>query len=361
MLTAIVGILLGNVLITTMFAPALQRLREIIGRVADIQLPFRNSLLGAPPLSAEQRGLLEETTTNDFNRFFREYVMSFNAFKKVGVVFVTAIIILACVVAWGMPMPIESRLMWMVLSVFTIVGTGYYLQRTVAPTPSHLLSIDYLQNNYANLHLSSLFDCSRVRVNFVRDLLSTDPEMHFSMSQGLMFLGHRFLFVVSDPECTRVYFVAYGQLGAHINFQQIYTPEIKSFSIPLGHFCVTDTIRNKQLLRFHLWLFVPTPKGWAKEVHLHPRILSDEVSTIVGGNFGFIIPTRSCSWRSSDENVEFERKSSVGFESWRITRVTMPTPNCPQAILAMFKDKIEHCRRIESQEHPSGIGVGEAE
>ena len=105
-----------------------------------------------------------------------------------------------------------------------------------------------------------------------------------------MFLGHKFLFAVSDPGYTRVYFVAYGQLGTHINFQQIYTPEIKSFSIPLGDFCLTDTIRNNQLLSFHLWLFVPTPKGWAKEVHLHPRILSDEVSDNSWRQFGFYHP-----------------------------------------------------------------------
>lgn len=136
--------------------------------------------------------------------------------------FVTAIIILACVVAWQMSSNIGIRILWMALFVGAI-----FLQRASAPTPGQLVSIDFLQNNFANLHLSPLFDCSRLHINFGRMLGSDDPLAHFSIYQRFMFLRYKFVMAISDQECSRVYFVAYGQMDTTVNFQQEWTPEIQ--------------------------------------------------------------------------------------------------------------------------------------
>jgi hypothetical protein len=52
MLTAIVGILFGNLLVATPFAPALNNVHQILTKFADIKLPYRE-LFGAQQTAAE--------------------------------------------------------------------------------------------------------------------------------------------------------------------------------------------------------------------------------------------------------------------------------------------------------------------
>jgi len=358
MLTAIVGILLGNLLIATLFAPALQKLREILSKFADIQLPHGSAWPGEERMTFKQRHEAEETAARDFNLLYREYQMSFNAFKRVGAVFVAAIIILACVVAWQMTSSIRMRLFWTSLFVVAICYAGLFLQRAIAPAPSQLISIDFLQNNFANLHLSSLFDCSDLHINFGRMLGARDPLAHFSIFQKLMFLGYRFLMTISDQECSRLYFVAYGQMDASVNFQQTWTPEIQTFSIPLGDFSLSEAIRNSESLHLNLWLFIPTPKGWVPEKNLHPRILIEPITEKLGERTGIRLHSSTCVWDSLDTNVDFERRSVAGFAFWKVTRLIVPAANSPQAILRIFQRRVEQCRRIQCQDYPSGIEVG---
>jgi hypothetical protein len=246
MLTAIVGILLGNLLIATLFAPALRELRGVLGSFEDIQLPHR-AWFGARQMSAAQRLEAKETAASDFNRLFRKYTMSFNAFRKVGVVFIIAIVILACSVAWQMSLTVETFIIRTLLFVGLIVFAGRFLQMAIAPTPVELISIDFLQNNFANLHLSSLFNCSSVHIDPGRELHET--VMHFNINQNVMFSGYRFLTAVSNPENSQVYFVAYGQIDRRVNFQQTWTPEIQLFSTPLGDFSLSDAMRVSPSLR----------------------------------------------------------------------------------------------------------------
>lgn len=358
MLTAIVGILLGNLLIATLFAPAIQNLREILNRFANIQLPARNTLPGAKQMTSEERNNAEETATREFNHLFREYVISFNAFKKVGSIFVSAITVLACVVAWQLSPSIGTRLLWITLFAGAVFGAGLFLQRAIAPSPSQLISIDFLQNNFANLHLSSLFDCSDLHINFGRMLGSRDPLAHFSIFQNLMFLGYKFLMTVSDQACSRLYFVAYGQMGGSVNFQQVWTPEVQTFSIPIGDFSLAEAIRHSESLHLNMWLFIPTPKSWVADKSLHPRILRDEVTERLGNQTGIRLYSNNCGWNSLDDNVDFERRSLLGFSFWKISRLIVPAADSPQAILRMFKSKVERCRSIQSQDYPSGIEVG---
>jgi hypothetical protein len=97
--------------------------------------------------------------------YFANYTMSFNAFRKVGVVFIIAIAILACSVAWQMSLTVETFIIRTLFFVGLIVFAGRFLQTAIAPTPVELISIDFLQNNFANLHLSSLFNCSSVHID----------------------------------------------------------------------------------------------------------------------------------------------------------------------------------------------------
>ena len=92
MLTAIVGILLGNLLVATLFAPALKELREILVKFDGISLPFR-PLFALQQIPQADRQKAQDKATLEFNRLFRQYAMSFNAFRKVGLIFLGSIVV----------------------------------------------------------------------------------------------------------------------------------------------------------------------------------------------------------------------------------------------------------------------------
>jgi hypothetical protein len=283
--------------------------------------------------------------------------MSFDGFKKVGEVFVTMIVILACVVAWQISSNVYLRSFWMLFFVTSIVGIGAFLQRAIAPTPNQLVSIDFLQNNFANLHLESLIDSSRVYVDFGRQSLK-DTVMRFSLGQDLMFSGYRFLTAVSNPDCSQVYFVAHGQIDGAVKLQHMWAPGLQMFLTPLGDFSFSDAMLTSPLLHLNSWLFVPTPKSWIPPKVLNPLFVSQEITASMAGNNVIQITPSYFSSSSTDENIEFERKLEFGFQFWRITRLNIPSENSPQSILRMFKDKLERRRGgIESQDFPSGITV----
>jgi hypothetical protein len=354
MLTAIVGILFGNLLIATLFAPALHNLREILTKFADIKLPYRE-LFGAQPTAAERQQARAQAAS-EFSRLFREYAMAFAAFRKVGGVFVFATIILACAVAWQLSTDAKTFAYWTVLFVSIIVLVGIFLQRAIAPTPSQLISIDFLQNNFANLHMSSLLNSSSLHLNFGREDLR-DPVIHFNIAQDLMFSGYRFMAAVSNRECSRVFFVAYGLVGDAVNFQQLWTPELQQFTTPLGDFSLADAMLSSPLLRLHSWLFIPTPAGWTRPKQLHPQILSQDVTDNLGGGVGIVLTPTNFGWRHVDENVDFERKSVFGLQSWKITRLTIAARESPQRILQMYQDKLVRCPGIECHDYPNGVMV----
>jgi hypothetical protein len=357
MLVVIVTILLGNVVIGILLKPAFQKLRDLITRFSAIELPYRPLLQVGKQMTAEQRREAAELARREFSRLFREYVISFNAFKKVGGVFVGSVIILACAVAWNLPWGTRARILAMSVCVVAIALALAYLQRIFAPTPGQLISIDFLQNNFSNLHLDALFDCSRSRIDYGRPLGSGDPVMHFSLFQEMMFLDYKLLIAVTNAECSRIHFVAYGPIDSDTDFNQYWTPQLAHFSAKLGDFSYSDALLSSKLLHLHLWLFIPTPKGWVKKQADSPRSLDDALTVQMGGNIGSPLISDSCSWNSIDLRVEFEKKSYCGFSSWKILLVDVPTDNSPQAIVRMYKEKVERSKSIESADYPDGIGI----
>lgn len=286
MLTAIVGILLGNLLIANLFAPALQRLRDILSKFAAIELPHESLWPDDERPTREQRRRLEEKAVDDFNQLFREYEMSFKAFQKIGAVFVASIVVLACAVVWQLPLMATTRLLIAVSSIVGILLVGRFLQQAIAPRSSRLVSIDFMQNNFANLHLESFFNCARLHINFGRGLASHDSVMHFSIFQKLMFLGYKFFLVITDESVKNLYFWSCGYLDSSADFRQYWTPEIKAFEVPLGDFSLGDALLNTNTLRLHLWLFIPTPRGWLKPKADHPRFISEEMTSMLGNRVG---------------------------------------------------------------------------
>jgi hypothetical protein len=357
MIAVIVTILLGNVIIGILLKPAFQKLRDLITQFSAIELPYRPLWQVGKQMTAAQRYEAAEVARREFNRLFREYVISFNAFKKVGGLFVGSVTILACAVAWNLPWGARVRLLAMSAGVIAIALVLTYLQRVFAPKPGQLISIDFLQNNFSNLHLDALFNCSHSLINYGRPLGSADLVMHFSLFQEMMFLDYRLLLAVSNAECSRIHFVAYGPIDSDTDFNQYWTPELANFSVKLGDFSYCDALLSSKLLHLHLWLFIPTPAGWVKSQPDSPRFLSNALTVQMGGNIGSPLVSDSCSWNSIDPRVEFEKKSFGGFSSWSILRMDVPTDNSPQAILRMYKEKVERCKSIESADYPDGIGI----
>ena len=245
----------------------------------------------------------------------------------------------------------------MVLFTGAIFGAGLFLQKTLAPTPSELISIDFFQNNFPNLHLSSFFDCAGLHISFGRALASRDPFMHFSLFQKLMFLGYKFLLAISDEKCSRLFFVAFGRLDSSVDYRHMWTPQIQTVEIPLGDFSLAKALQETKSLHLNLWLFIPTPKGWAKEKNLHPRMLSQEITTRLGDNVGVGLYSGNCTWDSVDTNLEFERRVILGFPRWQITRLVIPSAESPQAILQALSGKVPGCKGIQCYDYPQGVQI----
>lgn len=284
--------------------------------------------------------------------------MSFNTFKRVAAVFVGAIVALACVVAWQMNLSTEQRLVSAVVFVSIILGAGLFLQKAIAPTPTALVSIDFLQNNFANLHMDTLFNSSSLHIDFGRELLSRDPMMHFSIRKKLLFLGYKFLFVVSDAENTRAYFLSYGYLTGRVDFQHLWTPDFGMFSISIGDFSASRASQVSPLMTLHFWLFVPTPMGWVKERKLHPRFLSEPVSEALGNQVGWRLNSSDCTWSMVDEHITFDRNFRMGFARWRIVDLAAPNAQSPQSVFQTFQGRLEHCKGIRAEDHPTGLLIG---
>lgn len=357
MLAAIVGILLGNLLIANLFAPTLQRLRDILPKFAEIELPHRSVWSDEEKLTPAEYRRAQETAAEKFNLLFREYAMTFAAFKKVGGVFAASVLLLACVVAWQFPVHILTRASAMVAFARVICIGGVFLQRAIASTPSQLVSIDFLENNFANLHLESLFDCAHLHANFGRGFGRNDPVMHFSLFQKVMFTGYKFLVVICDDEHARVFYVAYDPVGANVNFQQFWTPELTAFQIPLGDFSLADALLVTQSLRICLWLFVPTPRGWAKPDVQHPRFLIEDITDELGGRVGVRLTSSDCSWTSTDEHTSFDLRHFGVVPLWKILPIDIPSEHSPQALIEMFRQKILQSKGIESRDYPSGLST----
>jgi hypothetical protein len=358
MLTAIVGILLGNLLVATLFAPALKELREILVKFDDISLPFR-PLFALQQIPQADRQKAQDKATLEFNRLFRQYAMSFNAFRKVGLVFLGSIVVLAVPVAWQLSWGWQRSALLLLGFAALVFFVGQFLRKAIAPTPAELVSIDFMQNNFASLHLSSLFNSARVRIDPGRALHET--FMRFNVSQNIMFLGYRFLSAVSNRDCSQIYFVVYGRIDCNTKFVHEWRPEpeLQFFSTPLGAFSLTDAMRASPLLNLHTWLFVPSPLGWVTPEKLHPRFLSQEITDdSITGQAAIVITPTNFSWESVDENVEFERKLRLSFfESWNITQLKVPAADSPQRILQMYRKKVERCRGIQSRDYPSGVTI----
>ena len=131
MLTALAGILLGNLLIATLFGPALKELRQILMKFERIALPYR-PLFDDKNASATDRQDAAEKAATKFNVLFRQYSMSFGAFKKVGLVFTAGIVGLGWLTISRLPVPNSFRILGAIGFAACIAAIGRFLQRAIA-------------------------------------------------------------------------------------------------------------------------------------------------------------------------------------------------------------------------------------
>lgn len=311
-LTAVVGVLLGNFLIGTLFAPALSRLRGILDKFARIELPFRDVW---DPDAIGNQDLVDrrDRAASSFNLYFREYLVSFQAFKRLGNIFLALIVLLFVVVAWQLPVFWAWRVVLMVVSVGVVPSVGLYAQSVVAPTPTQLISVNHLANSFPNLHLGPLFDAGETTVDFGYPLLGRDNDMHFALLGKTLVLGYAVLCAITDAQCTTLYFVAYGPVDDRTGFRHLWNPSHPGFRVRLGDLPGAVELAASNHLYLHLWMFVPTPTGWLPNGSDHPRYLSSEVSTPISGQrLGVRRRSDLCSWERVDEAVSFEHKPAWG-------------------------------------------------
>lgn len=357
MLTAIVGILLGNFLIGILFAPAVARARSVLDRFSEIHLPFKSIWADLADAQDRSRQLEEYTldrlkAVEDFNLCFRQYCIAFKSFQRVGTIFLVAVTVLVGMAVLQIPMGGWARATASLASIALVLFVALFLQRIIAPSPSRLTSIDFIANNFPNLHLNNLFEIADIRVDFGRELASRDDQLHFKLATKVSFTGYKLLLAVTDAQCSRLYYAAYGTVDTHSHFIHNWRPEFPRFVLPLGDFSYIEPMRQAGELNLHLWLFIPTPHGWITETPDCPHY------NVTGMNIPHTVGVRLesdiCHWNSLDEGVTFKRSVSFGVARWKILEVDRSDRLSPRNVVEKYASKVLRTRKLDTELFPGG-------
>lgn len=357
MTAALVGVLIGNFLIGTLFAPSLRKLRDIFDSFGRIEIAY--GLRGGDP-NRHQRDFVgdQERVVEQFNGSFRNYMIAYGSFKRLGLVFCSALILLGCSVVWQTHYGLERKLVMCVVLAALVLATASYLQSTIAPTPSQLVTVDSLANSFSNFHMGPLFDIAKVCVAYNPPVGRQDGSLRLSLAQLIPFTGYRLLLAVTDSKCSRLYFAVHGEVGVRTSFQHVWTSEFKGSSLQLGTLPLAKMPREAtRQLRLFVWLFIPTARSWQKGDYEYPHFLDSEVTSDEHGMIGYRLCSDFCSWTNLDPNVHFSRDTFGPLARWTLIQINVEVENGPQRIVKMYKQEMSRIwpsRQLSVEVYPHG-------
>src|SRR5579863_4214653 len=102
MLGGLVGAVIGNLLIGTLFAPSLRRLRDAFEKFGLVDFPFEYDR-GDEWGRRERFRQAQDAASLKFNYCLRDYAIAFGRCKRIGLVFCASLILLEMVAIWGVP------------------------------------------------------------------------------------------------------------------------------------------------------------------------------------------------------------------------------------------------------------------
>ena len=327
MFSAIVSILIGNFLIGLIFKPALDHLREIREKLLSVVVPLdevhHRSFRLRRPWNAEEFEKADEASRHEINEILRKYTLAYRSFKRIGIVFLVALLVLVNFTIVTAVLSALSDWETMVLCVLvtgTILALARWLATDAYPSPGQLLNLDYLVSHFSNIHPESLIRLLNIGVT----RRSEENRSQLFLSCAVHLTGYKFFLLMANEDESQFYVVSYGRIGGRTKVNYVIDPRFYRWNIPLGDINPQWPNGLNLPVSLHLFVFLPTPVGWS-DSSAHPYFVSHELwapfPSDPHGGAGETLGMTVCSPRSKDRSVEFKRKKKMLYETWELTSI----------------------------------------
>jgi len=126
MLTAIISVFIGNFLVGVIFKPSLERLWSIRGELLDLKFPTSSPLreiLGRPRMDRIELGQRQDDVRRQVNEIFRKYRLAYNSFRKIGWIFLGAVLLMGLLAISSANLPLTLFLLACLSLTLTLLVT----------------------------------------------------------------------------------------------------------------------------------------------------------------------------------------------------------------------------------------------
>jgi|SRR6267154_576188 len=354
MLPAIISILIGNFLIGLIFKPALDHLRTIREELLSVVIPLdeihARSFRLRRPWNAEKFEEEDAAARHAINEIFRKYTLAYGSFKRIGMVFLIALLLLVNVTILMAVFAVLSHRKTVILCALMtaiILWVARWLAMDAYPSPKRLWDLDYLVSHFSNIHPESLIRLLNIGVQRV----SEDGRSRLLLSCAVHLTGYKFFLSMTNEDESQLYLVSYGKIGAKTKVNYVIHPELYRWNIPLDDINSQWPNGLNLPVSLHLFVFLPTPAGWS-DPHAHPYFVSHELWAAFPGDpnqAGETLGMTICNPRSRDHFVKFKRKKNIFHETWQLTSIEIKEDRSHfrlRRLLRFYKHELEHATDI---------------
>jgi hypothetical protein len=247
----------------------------------------------------------EEAARHSINETMRGYVLAYSWFKRISLFFLIALLLLVNITIAG-----TSPDLW--LKLFLCFGTSAIIlvsTRLMAheafPPPEELRNLDYLASHSPNFQPESF-----IRVLDIGVERTAETPSRLCLSCGVHLTGYKYFLVMTNGDESESYFISYGKITARTHVNQIIFADQYRWLIPLGKLDPQWPTGLELPVSIHLFVFIPTPVGWA-DSGSSPYFVSHELwAPFPGGSgeAGETLGRTTCNPKSKDRYVSFRRK-----------------------------------------------------
>jgi hypothetical protein len=323
MLPAIISILIGNFLIGLIFKPALDHLREIREELLSVVIPLdeihARSFRLRRPWRAEEFEEADHAARHKINEIFRTYTLAYGSFKRIGIVFLIALLLLVNFTIFASFPSVflywEAAILCALMTAI-ILWIARWLAVDAYPSPEQLWDQDYLVSHFSNIHPESLIRLLNIGVQRG----SEEGRSQLSLSCAVHVTGYKFFLLMTNEDESQLYLVSYGKVDAKTKVNYVIHPEFYRWNIPLGDINPQWPNGLNLPVWLHLFVFLPTPVGWS-DPYAHPYFVSHELWVTFPFAGGESLGLTVCNPRSRDRLVMFQRKKNIFYESWELTSI----------------------------------------
>jgi hypothetical protein len=353
MLPAIVSIFIGNFLIGVVFKPAYDRLRSIRERILSVTVPapvndvFARMLLDEenPP---ERRRQQLKSAVRELNAILRQYQLEYASFKKIGQVFLVALILLANAAIMPLKLALWSAIAAHLASTALVIGLAIHISSEAYPSPGRLTTLDYLGMHFPNIHPNALIDLLSPGTYIVDE----KHQSKLTLAADVHLTGYKFLAAITDSDQSECYYVCLGTVHKKTAVTLVITPVAYNWLVQLGPIDKQRLMALGQDIFVHLIVFLPMPAGWRDEVlrpfvgshALYERMPDGQIGTHLGAK-------ATCNSNCQDTHTEFRCHKGVLYEKWKIQRVDQQ-PGIDNVglrrLVSVYKSDIEKCSGIRT-------------